>query len=849
MAPFVLERGIRGGGGAYEGQLRFNRIRMLYHTPRLSVSKRPNVLYDIGHWTEQDLVKLPFKSVLSLEPLFQFWEERAADDRPAGTKVLYEQVQKELDRYPELRGEIEDADVLRHHSGILDLLMLPVFPPASRESDLMAAAIPFDLQVFYSTPPFERFLVEQGGRLSGKASLDVRTYTYGKIIAAYLHILRSIYGVEVPFDFPLLFTAEDPQTGLDRYFKIDSDLRFLKINQTGELGTLTHEMQRRLITNLSDLDVWMKLIPPDSFEFSGFDIIRAADVTDMEVVSLIERDLLEGDALVVSRTNLPTLRERMRVLLRQPTIEFGLAAVESEQLFLLHKPMDSCPDCLFQRARQYDLAAMSGSLFANALRQHSMQVVDDLEFYEARTAIEDEMLDYGARSVIAAPLYIQGSAIGVLYLWSREPGVLSALNLMSLLDVLPLLSAAVRRGKEELENRVQAVILGKYTAIHPSVQWRFRKAALAYLRKREMGLPAEVEPIVLDNVYPLYAASDIRRSSTHRIEAVQADLMEHLNEVDDLLRYLQTRKDLPLLEYLQVRTQRFRDAIGGAVSSGDEASVRDFLARDIEPVFQHFRNDPELRDRVEAYYEALDPEHGTMYRRHREYDESVTLINRTISAYLDAEEAKAQETFPHYFEKHQTDGVEFTIYAGASLIENGEFDELYVRNLRLWQLMVVCGICRRVAPLKDTLKVPLETTHLILTQSTPLSIRFRFDETRFDVDGTHHIRYEIMKQRTEKALVKGRNERLVQPGKIAIVYSQPREAWEYADYIRFLQETGYLTNEVEEVELADLQGMVGLKALRVTVNLDGSMDDEPVHELAEKSRPVRAKELPEALRN
>jgi len=822
---------------------------MLYHTPRLSVSKRPNVLHDIGHWAERELVKLPFKSVLSLEPLIQFWEVHAAEDRPAGTKVLYEHLRRELDRHPELRGEISDADVLRRHADVMDLLMFPVFPPASRESDLLGAAIPFDLQVFYCTPPFGRFLVEEDGKLSGKASLDVRTYTYGKIIVAYLHILRSVYGVGVPFDFPLLFTAEDPQTGLDRYLKITSDLRFLKINQVGELGTLTHEMHRRLLTNLSDLDVWLKLIPSDSFEFFGFDIIRAADVTDVEVVSLLERDLLEGES-IVSGAGLPTLRDRMRVLLRQPGLEFGLAAVEAGHLFKLHKPTDALPDCLFRRASHYDLTAMGESLFGKALRHRSMQVVDDLESYDMRTAIEDEMLECGARSMIAAPLYLQEKAMGVLYLWSREPGVLSALNLMSLLDVLPLLSAAVRRGKEELENRIQSVILGKYTAIHPSVQWRFRKAALAYIRKQEMGIPAEVEPIVLHDIYPLYAASDIRSSATHRIEAVQADLMEHLNEVADLLRYVRARKELPILEYLQVRTERFRDAIGGAVSSGDEASVRSFLAHDIEPVFQHFRQDPELRERIVAYYEALDPEHGSMYRRQREYDESVKLINRTISSYLDVEEAKAQEAFPHYFEKHETDGVEFTIYAGASLLENGEFDELYVRNLRLWQLMVVCGICRRVAPLKDTLKVPLETTHLILTQSNPLSIRFRFEETRFDVDGTHHIRYEIMKQRTEKATIKGRAERLVQPGKIAIVYSQAREAWEYADYIRFLQETGYLKDEVEEVELADLQGMVGLKALRVAVNLDDHTGrDEPKRAQMDTSRLIGTQELSETVRN
>ena len=102
-------------------------------------------------------------------------------------------------------------------------------------------------------------------------------------------------------------------------------------------------------------------------------------------------------------------------------------------------------------------------------------------------------------------------------------------------------------------------------------------------------------------------------------------------------------------------------------------------------------------------------------------------------------------------------------------------------------------------------------------QTHPLSIRFRLDEKHFDVDGAYNIRYEIMKKRIDKATLKGTEVRLTQPGKIAIVYSQAREAQEYREYIEFLTASGYLTGEVEELELEDLQGVTGLRALRVTV--------------------------------
>ncbi|MCI0528501.1 MAG: hypothetical protein L0Y56_13765, partial [Nitrospira sp.] len=226
---------------------------------------------------------------------------------------------------------------------------------------------------------------------------------------------------------------------------------------------------------------------------------------------------------------------------------------------------------------------------------------------------------------------------------------------------------------------------------------------------------------------------------------------------------------------------------------------------------------PGMQDKIEAYRATLDPHLGILYRRRKDFEESVTQINETISTCLDEEEEKAQAMFPHYFEKHKTDGVDHGIYIGASLVEDGKFDLLYLKNLRLWQLQVMCKIARRTDQLKEKLKVPLETAHLILVQNTPLSIRFRIDEKQFDVDGAYNVRYEIIKKRIDKATIKGKKERLTQPGKIAIVHSQPKEAAEYRQYIDYLQASEYLADEVEDVELEDLQGMQGLKALRVTV--------------------------------
>lgn len=122
--------------------------------------------------------------------------------------------------------------------------------------------------------------------------------------------------------------------------------------------------------------------------------------------------------------------------------------------------------------------------------------------------------------------------------------------------------------------------------------------------------------------------------------------------------------------------------------------------------------------------------------------------------------------------------------------------------------------------------MPLHVASLILAHNNPLSIKFRMDEKQFDVDGAYNIRYEIMKKRIDKAYVKDTNERLTQPGKLAIVYSQKDEQEEYVQYLEYLQSIGYLGPVIEDLELEDLQGTTGLKALRVdfVYNLDEESD-------------------------
>jgi hypothetical protein len=209
-----------------------------------------------------------------------------------------------------------------------------------------------------------------------------------------------------------------------------------------------------------------------------------------------------------------------------------------------------------------------------------------------------------------------------------------------------------------------------------------------------------------------------------------------------------------------------------------------------------------------------------LYHHRKEYEQSVSKINETLSKLVDREQHAAQKIYPHYFERYVTDGLEYNIYIGQAISPRKKFDEIYLRNLKMWQLTVLAKAARVTHALEKELSHPLRTTQLILSHGQTLSILFRTEERKFDVDGTYNIRYEIVKKRIDKAHIKNTTERLTQPGKIAIVYSHLKDAEEFTEYIEFLQSKKLLKEGIENHDLEELQGVVGLKALRVDVNFD-----------------------------
>ncbi|MEM1136621.1 MAG: GAF domain-containing protein [Bacteroidota bacterium] len=760
-------------------------------------------------------------SVLSFTKLITFLKNKTQVTENKASKVLLDYLLTEIEKVPELSGEIRNLTLLKKHSDLVEQLMSSIFSPLDFDKEIVAVVRPFDFSgIIYSTSRWKDLINTENINFAFK-DIDFETFERNKSIYCNKLILNEIYGHSYSFENNMLITVPNKKSGLNRYYKIYFNRDFAQVHPINKPAKLSKNEIRLLADNPTDQDLWSKYIDFKNFEIRGFIILRLMDVTQHEVLSALKYDLLEKDA-IISKEKFGKLEQKLRELYELPDLKLGIVSFSNENEGNGIKIWNSI---ISEEEMKKNICrtgmtkeeAFNGCVYHRMKQSGEAQTISSLEEETEGSIVEQVLLQKGIKSIMVSPLSYNGEPLGGIELASTNAYDFSNSSTILLEEILPIFSLAAKRSLEELESKLQAIIKEQYTAVHPSVEWKFVQTALSRMDRGNIT-NNKGEAIVFEDVFPVYGQSDIRGSSTERNKAIQEDLSEQLSLARDVLHRINDDHPLGIIEEISSRIDDALHNIEKGMGSGDELAILNFLKNEIEPLLQHFRKSERLSaEPYQYYFGQLDPDLGILYKKRKAFEDSLTQINDKVADYLEIQQDQIQKSYPHYFEKYKTDGVEYNIYIGQSITPNKEFDMIYLHDLRLWQLTTTAQIAVLTNQLKYELPLPLETTHLLLVNSAPIAIRFREDEKQFDVDGAYNIRYEIIKKRIDKAHIKDTNERITQPGKIAIVYTQDKEADEYRKYIRFLQKQGLLEDEIENHQLEELQGVNGLRALRVKV--------------------------------
>ncbi len=763
----------------------------------------------------EKITEFPFDIQISFHKVIDQYEQELDQIQNDISREYIERVIEYIKDYPELKDGFSDPELIEKYKPQIRIILDDLFPTILTNNEIKAASVPFHNIIFNSSKRFKQILKEAGDDYK----LEMRNFDQDLgYFYACVQILK-VNGFQVDISRPLYYDIPD-KNGVIRHYRLSMNADFVEIIKKDDAPEITQEDVDYLVQNVDDIEAWKKKFPPNCYTFKGFTIVNLTDVTIDDAISELKTTLLFEE--INEKEELEKLEEIFRSIYKISDLRVGFTVFNSRDMLFerLSNNEDIVSYILDEELLNDCDTGICKEGFDKLIADNEYFTIPNVEAYAEKNdnLLAKNLKKHDINSCILAPIAKGGKLLGVLELVSTRRNELNSINAIKLDDILPYIVSTMERNQNDFENRVKAVIQSECTSIHPSVLWVFEKEAKKFIKDFDKDGLASFKDITFKDVYPLYGQIDIVASSEARNDSIKQDLLDQLDIILDIIDKAYKIEELPIYDQVKYRISDFKEELGNNLNASSEQKVFNLLQKEVNPLMSHLKKQSdEIKELVNAYKDKLNPETGIVYNHRKKYDETVQQINRTMSRYIDKKQVQAQKIYPHYFERYKTDGVDHNMYIGASMANQRPFNKVYLFNLRLWQLSTMCEMENRFYRLQEHTAIKLDGASLILVYNSTMSIRYRMDEKKFDVDGTYNARYEIIKKRIDKAYVKGTEERVTQKGKLTIVYSSSSDEREYLQYIKYLQAKNYMGENVEILELEDVQGVVGLKAIRVNI--------------------------------
>ncbi len=759
---------------------------------------------------------LEMEVVLSFDKLINIYKDRIDTEQSTFKKLYYSALLQAISEGGFPTAEINE-DNISAYSEQITLVLAELFPESLTSNEIKAATVPFSTKLFNCSQRLEKILKAAGDDFEFHF-LD--NSKFDRFLLACGLILNKCYNRKL--DMGTIMHSEIPDAkGNISTYRITYNADFIDVFTHKGTHELTDEDINELLRYPDDEELWKKSFPEGSYRFKGFGIITFTDVTVDAAISDLKTILLNNPGSKIAQQE--NIEDVFKKMFSMDKIHAGFTSFDNyEGIFEQMHFTDSKSYILGKSHSKNCENALCADAYEQLIKRKKPLIIPDLDDYHARQEnqfMTENLSTAGIKSAILYPVVKNKKLLGVLELGSEQPFALNSFNAPKIEGVIDYIKSAILRGEEEDENRIKAIIQTECTSIHPSVQWKFEREARRILKARNNDREETFKDIGFEDVYPLYGQIDVVGSSDARNNAIKEDLSDQLQKVCEIIASAKAYEPLPIYEQIEFRVKGYNERLNaGPIDANSERGIIKLLTEEINPVMDHVKSlSKDLLERTTNYLKELDPLNGVIYKKRNNYDNAVQTINHALSRYIDNKQQEAQEIYTHFFERFKTDGVEHNIYVGSSIREDLDFNVVYLYNLRLWQLQTMIEMEAKFYSIQENLPSKLDAASMILVFDNTLSIRYRIDEKRFDVDGTYNARYEVIKKRIDKACIKGTEERVTQKGTISIIYTNKENEREYMRYINFLQYKKYLGDNVEHLELEDVQGVIGLKALRINV--------------------------------
>lgn len=768
--------------------------------------------------------RLPdIETVLSFEPFLRYLKGRIKSEKSI-KKDFFQKINNKFNRALEEHGPINDRNFHKFEEEFA-LIYASLNSPLSEEDEsFWALGFPMGRKICYGTDNFFE-LLRHNECQTRVATAPARPHVYGdfpeKTRMLYSFVMERLYGLGSSQYLELIHSFVDDVTGLEKYYRINIDLSFVDVNVIGELPAIDRLKVRDEFSKTLNLDVVRSLLPLDKIQLKGFSILTVHDITTQQTYENIKNIIIKGGEIPDSYDH---VIRSLKTLAGSSDVEFSLLPfLKLNGKVIFNYPNNNASPLLY--------LLKSSRLPKEGIEMLVDQFIGKPEILhynkgESGETNGSEPFLYGLKGVgienyALFPVFHNKEIVGALEVFTRKKGVLDDRILSKVYSANTLLAQLLKDEIVEFTAKLNEIIKEKFTSLQPAVQWKFNDMAWEYLQNLQGGNPkSQIGDIKFENVYPLYGAVDIRNSTVERNNAASQDIIVHLELLEKTLVQLKGLINIGILDEMIFNCRQWYGKIEEEFIDHFQIRFNEFLDRDITGILEYFKeNSKESHAIIEDYEEAIHPVRGKVHKNRNALEVSVQLINSGINDYLESSLRELQGSYPCYCEKFRSDGVEYDIYIGQSIAPDKSFNEVYLKNIRLWQLTSMAEMTQITHNLLDRMERRLLTTQLIFINASPIDISFRTDERRFDVEGAYNIRYHIIKKRIDKVTIRDTGERLTQPGKIALVYFGWKEINEYVGYIHYLQKNGILLDDLEELELGELQGVKGLRALRVGVNL------------------------------